>query len=146
MLPRESDGPMSEDGKPVGAAAGAEQGVDASSEDDRRESLRIPVEMWVEESTERELYFQRGANISIGGIFLQRTIPHTKGTVINLQFTLPGDATPIKVRGEIVNVGETADELGMGLRFVDLQEADQVRVASFIERMAKAPSDPKDPA
>ena len=170
---------MTEDGKPVGAAAGQQQGLAAVAssplsgdlasgdlahddlahddlvhddlahdlgraltvDDERREWPRIPVEMWVEESTDRELYFQRGANISIGGIYLQRTIPHTRGTVINMQFTLPGDATPIKVRGEIVNVGETADELGMGVKFLDLADADRQRVESFIRRMAaqKAP-------
>ena len=94
--------------------------------------------MWVEESTDRELYFQRGANISVGGIFLQRTIPHTIGTVINLQFTLPGDAAPVKVQGEIVNVGEHADDLGMGVKFIDLGDADRQRIEGFIERAEQA--------
>jgi len=120
---------MNEDKKPADTGLG---------DQDRRESRRIPVEMWVEESTERELYFQRGANISLGGIFLQRTIPHTRGTVINLQFTLPGDAAPVKVRGEIVNVGDHADDLGMGVKFVDLQESDRKRIAEFVERAAKS--------
>jgi uncharacterized protein (TIGR02266 family) len=104
---------------------------------ERRSSVRIPVEMWVEESTERELYFQRGANISEGGIFLERTIPHPRGTVVTLQFTLPNDTSPVKVRGEIVNVGEASNELGMGVKFLDLAEGDRQRIQSFIERAAK---------
>lgn len=114
----------------------AEQTATAS-DDDRREWPRIPVEMWVEESTDRELYFQRGANISVGGIFLQRTIPHTRGTEINLRFTLPGDASPVKVRGEIVNVGDHADDLGMGVKFLDLADGDRERIERFIERAEK---------
>jgi uncharacterized protein (TIGR02266 family) len=102
--------------------------------EERRSSTRIPVEMWVEESTERELYFQRGANISIGGIFLERTIPHARGTVVSLQFTLPNDTAPIRVKGEIVNVGEASTELGMGIKFLDLSESDRERIRSFIER------------
>jgi uncharacterized protein (TIGR02266 family) len=104
--------------------------------EERRSSSRLPVEMWVEESTERELYFQRGANISVGGIFLERTIPHARGTIVSLQFTLPNDTTPIKVKGEIVNVGEASSELGMGIKFLDLSESDRERIRSFIERAA----------
>ncbi len=108
--------------------------------EDRRSSQRIPVEMWVEESTDRELYFQRGANISLGGIFLERTIPHTKGTIVCLQFTLPDETVPIKVRGEIVNVGESTSELGMGIKFLDLTSLDSERIQAFIERVSQKKS------
>ncbi len=121
---------MSDEDEAAGRAA-------TESDDDRREWPRIPVETWVEESSDRELYFQRGANISVGGIFLQRTIPHTRGTVINLRFTLPGDASPVKVRGEIVNVGDHADDLGMGVKFLDLDDDDRKRIESFIARTEK---------
>jgi uncharacterized protein (TIGR02266 family) len=123
---------MTEEREATGQAA-----TGSDDDDDRREWPRIPVEMWVEESTDRELYFQRGANISVGGIFLQRTIPHTRGTEINLRFTLPGDASPVKVRGEIVNVGDHADDLGMGVKFLDLADADRKRIETFIERAEK---------
>jgi uncharacterized protein (TIGR02266 family) len=101
------------------------------STQERRESPRIPVEMWVEESTERELYFQRSGNLSIGGIFLENTIPHPKGTVVNLQFTLPGDTQPIRVRGEIVNAA-SSDELGMGIKFVDVAPDVERRIGEFV--------------
>jgi len=105
--------------------------------EERRSAERISIEMWVEESTARELYFQRGANISTGGIFLERTIPHQRGTVVSLQFTLPDDTIPIKVKGEIVNVGEAASELGMGVKFVDLSDEDRQRIRTFIERASQ---------
>jgi uncharacterized protein (TIGR02266 family) len=104
---------------------------------ERRETPRIPVEMWVEESTERELYFQRSANISVGGIFLENTIPHPKGTVVNLQFTLPGDTVPIKVRGEIVNAA-ASDELGMGIKFLEVEVSAERRIADFVMRVDTA--------
>jgi uncharacterized protein (TIGR02266 family) len=114
---------------------------DKEKTDDRRASPRIPVEMWVEESTDRELYFQRGANISAGGIYLERTIPHSKGTVVNLQFTLPDDSEPIKVKGEIVNVGDDPTELGMGVKFVELSENDERRIQNFIDRASEQDDD-----
>lgn len=101
--------------------------------DERRASPRIPVEMWVEESTERELYFQRGANISVGGLYLQQTIPHPKGTRVNLRFTLPGEENPVEVKGEIVNVSPD-EPLGMGVKFLDLRDVDRLRIEHFVHR------------
>jgi len=109
----------------------------AGNAQERRESPRIPVEMWVEESTERELYFQRSANLSVGGIFLENTIPHPKGTVVNLQFTLPGDTSAIKVLGEIVNAA-ASDELGMGIKFVKVDPEDERRIREFVQRAEAA--------
>src|SRR5437868_593711 len=96
---------------------------------DRRSSDRIAVEMWVEESTERELYFQRSANLSEGGIFLENTVPHPIGTVVNLQFTLPGDSEPMRAQGEIVNAAE-GKQLGMGIKFIGLDSKQKQRLQS----------------
>ena len=93
--------------------------------------------MWVEESTDRELYFQRGANISEGGIFLEHTIPHPLGTVVSLRFLLPHESEPMRVQGEIVNVSDDGPGLGMGIKFVDLPDDDRQRISAFIQRAMK---------
>ncbi len=76
---------------------------------ERRQEKRIPVEMWVEERLGSETYFQRSANLSLGGIYLDHTIPHPPGTVVQLKFTLPGDSEPISVMGEIVGKPDQRD-------------------------------------
>jgi uncharacterized protein (TIGR02266 family) len=101
------------------------------STSDRRRSDRIPIEMWVEQSRDKELYFQRSANLSAGGLFLENTIPHPVGTRIKLQFTLPGDASALSLDGEIVTAA-AQDELGMGVKFVDVDPAVQKRIDAFI--------------
>jgi uncharacterized protein (TIGR02266 family) len=103
---------------------------------DRRSSDRIAVEMWVEESTDRELYFQRSANLSEGGIFLENTVPHPLGTIVNLQFTLPGDSDAIRCQGEIVNPAE-GKQLGMGIKFVSLDSKVRQRLQQFIAKHAR---------
>ena len=103
---------------------------------DRRRSDRIPIEMWVEQSRDRELYFQRSANLSAGGLFLENTIPHPVGTRITLQFTLPGDVEPLKVHGEIVSAASQS-ELGMGVKFVDVEADVQARIDEFIAASRK---------
>ena len=111
-----------------------------SAAKERRTSQRLPVEMWVEEASDRELYFQRSANISEGGIFLERTIPHTLGTEVSLRFTLPGDEEAIRVKGEIVNVNEDQPGLGMGIKFHDLSDTARTRILAFIHRITEKSS------
>jgi len=103
---------------------------------DRREAARVDIEMWVEESRERETYFQRCTNLSAGGLFLDRTIPHPLGTIVRLRFTLPDGAEPIETRGEIVNSADGA-RLGMGIKFLDLSEDVRGRIAAFVAREKK---------
>jgi uncharacterized protein (TIGR02266 family) len=107
--------------------------VSIMSEPDRRAQLRIPVKMWVEEVSPEGLYFQRSANLSEGGIFLEKTIPHPVGTVVSLQFTLPDGSQPIKVHAQIVNAAAGEAELGMGLKFVDLPPETAERIRAFIQ-------------
>ena len=101
------------------------------SESDRRGDARVEVELKVEETTDNVRYFQRSANLSAGGMYLHHTLPHPNGTIIQLQFTLPGDSAPIAVRGEIV--GGTLDKtFGMSVRFIDVDTATRERLERFI--------------
>ena len=101
-------------------------------EKERRHALRVPVQMFVEESHDHATYFQHSSNLSKGGIFLEKTIPHPVGTRVSLQFTLPGDQTPIKVDAEIVNALGSDERLGMGLRFIDPGAEVAQRIERFI--------------
>ncbi len=114
----------------------SDEAKNALARQERRSAQRIPAEMWVEETTDRELYFQRGANISVGGLFLERTIPHNLGTTVNLRFTLPDETKPISVKGEIVSVGDSDSDLGMGVKFLNLSDEDRQRIERFIARIS----------
>jgi uncharacterized protein (TIGR02266 family) len=96
---------------------------------ERRQALRVPVQIWVEEASDRELYFQRSANLSAGGIYLENTIPHPIGTQVTLRFNLPGDQDRLEVRAEVVGAIAGEEELGMGLKFLNLdaRQADRIR-------------------
>src|SRR3954464_1314963 len=96
-------------------SAGGASGPSGDSE--RRGGPRIPIEMWVEETTDSERYFRRAGNLSRGGLRLDPPIPLPLGTVVNLTFTLPGDAAPVTVSGEIVSTAGP-DALRMGVKFV----------------------------
>jgi hypothetical protein len=100
---------------------------------ERRGGPRIPIEMWVEETTGSERYFRRAGNLSRGGLRLEHTIPLPVGTVVNLTFTLPGDKIPIAVSGEIVSAAGP-EELRMGLKFIDATPEAQAQIDAFLAR------------
>jgi uncharacterized protein (TIGR02266 family) len=93
--------------------------------------------MWVEEEGPRGTYFQRSANLSEGGVFLERTIPHPVGTQVKLKLALPDGGEPLAVNAEIVNAAAAEGELGMGLRFVDLPDKSAQRIRRLVEKRAK---------
>ncbi len=99
------------------------------SDADKRKQQRIPVEIWIEAERAGELYFQRASNLSVGGAYFGQTVPLPVGEKVALKFSLPGEAHEIVCQGEIVN----AKELGMGVSFVDLADADRVRIQKLID-------------
>ena len=101
---------------------------------DRRAYVRIPAEIWVEESRVGEIYFQRTTNVSEGGLFFEQTIPHPRGTVVNLKFGLPESSTTIQCKGEVVNLPQTNEGLGMGIKFLDLSEDHKREIIDFIKK------------
>lgn len=104
------------------------------SQEEKRAHTRVPIDIWVEESKDGELYYQRTANISEGGLFFERTVPHPKGTIVNLKFTLPNQTEPIMVKGEIVNLPNDAEGLGMGIKFLDLTETQKKAILDYINQ------------
>lgn len=99
---------------------------------DRRDVLRAPLDLWVEEERGDELYFRRTGNVSVGGLYFEQTIPHNLGTRVKVRFALPGDPRVIEAVGEVVNTPQKKDGLGMGLRFVEIDERDQLRLERFV--------------
>jgi uncharacterized protein (TIGR02266 family) len=100
---------------------------------DRRRHERVSVEIWVEETRGRELYYLRAANLSRGGVFLENTIPHPYGTLVELEFTLPGDRERLHVRGRVVDRPEMADRLGMAVEFIEMEPAVARKIEEFVE-------------
>ena len=101
--------------------------------EERRGDARIPVEMWVEETTGSERYFRRAGNLSRGGLRLEHTIPLPVGTTVNLTFTLPGEKQPIAVTGEIVSATPPED-LRMGVKFTNVNDQARAQIDAFLSR------------
>jgi len=99
---------------------------------ERRQALRANVVIAVEVRDSRGFSLHSTRDISSGGVYFDRAIPHSVGARVQLAFTLPGETKAIRCDGEVVNVPDKRG-YGMGIRFLDLSPAD----ATLIENFAK---------
>ena len=100
---------------------------------DRRRDMRVPVNIWVEEYKDDDLYLQQAGNLSVGGVFFERTIPHPIGTRVKLRFTLPETDAVIEATGEVVST-PVEDEFGAGIHFVDLDPVEEKLIRDFVQQ------------
>ncbi|MEO6953731.1 MAG: PilZ domain-containing protein [Polyangia bacterium] len=102
-------------------------------ENDRRSAARTPFDIWIEETSDQATYFQRSANLSAGGLYVENGVPQPVGTQMALRFSLPDDATPIRVTAEVVRV-EKETPFGMHLKFLQIPDDAAHRIARYVEQ------------
>jgi uncharacterized protein (TIGR02266 family) len=90
---------------------------------ERRESVRVPVRLRVHFHSAGELRRRLLTNLSRGGMFVSDADPPPIGTKLVLRIVVEDEGTEIELAGEVVshNVGPAFDTQsnGMGIRFVD---------------------------
>lgn len=94
----------------------------------------------MEEIFGEDVYFRRTGNVSEGGAYFDRAIPHALGTIVTLKFLLPGDKEMVIARGEVISstgnhVGpdtDPGDGLGMRIRFLSIEGNGQRRLRTYI--------------
>ena len=102
---------------------------DASFE--RRRAVRVSVVIPIEVRDARGFSLHSSSDLSVGGVYFDRAIPHQVGTRVELSFNLPGNERTVVCAGEVVNVPD-AHSYGMGVRFLDLSPADEAMLFEFI--------------
>lgn len=104
---------------------------------DRRRAARVHAAIAVELRDKHGFSFHSSRDISSGGAFFDRSIPHPVGSKVTVTFTLPGEKDAIVCEGEVVNVPDKKS-FGMGVRFLNVKDADQQRLESFTQDQGKA--------
>jgi hypothetical protein len=87
----------------------------------------------VEETKGEDLYFHRAGNLSIGGVYFERTIPHPIGTQVRLKFELPDDKGVIETTGEVVSTPTDPTGLGAGIKFINLDSMEERLIKDYIK-------------
>ncbi len=106
--------------------------------EERRESVRVPVNLRVQFPSEGELKRCLLTNLSRGGVFINVASPEPIGTHVHLKIVVQDPASEIDVNGEVVshNVGPgfATRQTGMGVRFLEPDERAQAALDRIYER------------
>jgi len=108
---------------------------------EKRRTERTPLVVRVDYSTVEALFSEFTTNINEGGLFIETERPAPVGTVVSLQFRLPGSEDPIQVGGRVVwTSAERPDEgPGMGIEFEGLDQEARARINAVV-RGLRAPT------
>jgi type IV pilus assembly protein PilZ len=100
---------------------------------ENREHGRAPIELKVDYKKLNSFFADYTKNISKGGTFIKtkKTLP--VGTRFLFRLTVPGRSGPFELSGEVVHASASADEPGMGIRFVWSGDRDRVAFESVVE-------------
>ena len=109
---------------------------------DRRKSQRADLVVRVDYQTVDALFSDFARNINEGGIFVETETPRPLGTLVDLQFRLPGGDEPVRVKGSVVHVseGEDGQSPGLGIEFENLDGPTRQRIDELVRKLrADAP-------
>lgn len=102
---------------------------------ERRRWPRVPVHLWGETTDGEATYFHQAADLSAGGVFFETAIPLPVGTVVSVRLDEPAGGAFFEGRGVVVNVPDHGRP-GMGVRFVDVDEAGRARLEAAVARLS----------
>ncbi len=106
---------------------------------DRRQAPRIPVELVIRYSNVEHFCQDYARNMSLGGIFIETANPLKVGTVLDLNFALPGYDGLICTRGRVQRVVQSDPEgkgnqaSGMAVSFEELKEEHKMIIDSLVQ-------------
>lgn len=102
--------------------------------EDRRKEKRVNMELWIEEQEGENKVFMRTGNLSAGGVYFDRALPHFPGKRLCLKIPLgtEKDAPVVRVWAEVVN--DRSSDLGMGVKFLSFGANGEELLRAFLEK------------
>ena len=106
-----------------------------------RNSVRVPLTLNVCFESRGEVRECLMTNLSTGGIFIATESPLPIGTPFNVRIRVEKTGEEIELPGTVASVGVSAnlakEERGMGIRFVNFDQAQQKQVTELYEHAIK---------
>lgn len=101
--------------------------------EEHRASKRISIEVELHLASESHFFSGLSGDISEGGVFVSTYRALAMGSLVDLEFSLPGTDQPIHVRGEVRWHRDAAPDFppGVGIAFDELSEDDRKVIHRF---------------
>lgn len=107
----------------------------------QRTSPRVPTRLAIRYDLENsKILSDFSVNLSSGGVFLETADIIPMGTIMTLEFQVPGDYAAISCKGRVAWVNAHGSKIkpdfpaGIGLQFLDLSGPDAERLRDFVRQ------------
>lgn len=112
----------------------------SSSEDERRNGDRVPIELKVEYKRLNTFFADYTRNISRGGTFIGTVRPLPVGTEFMFALGVPNMAQPLRLRGKVIWTTSTddatkANPAGMGIEFQYSNDQERIEKEAAVEAL-----------
>jgi CheY-like chemotaxis protein len=99
----------------------------------KREAKRITVVFNVTGTHASRQVIGQAKDLGEGGLLLETAGPISVGSVLELEFYLPGTRSQVKVKAKVVRAGKTPEGAQQaGIEFIDLSQADQEAILDYV--------------
>lgn len=96
---------------------------------ERRRYRRVETGYPVTLFSQGETYRVKATSLSLGGLFITTKLPLTVGALVHLRLHLPGGSIQATAQVRFVQ-----PEIGVGMRFLEISEADLARIGEIVEK------------
>ena len=109
---------------------------------ERRAASRLQVNLPARYRSEAISVVGWVANLSRDGLFLRSEFLDEAGAAVNVSFELPGEEDPVALRGMVVRVHDGTLCPGMAIRFTEVPDGVQRKLAMFMQKRQRLSSNP----
>ena len=104
----------------------------AAGDDDRRDSLRVPIQLLVRDDAVGGSYEPYAGNLALGGVWYDSFHPPV-GSHLQLRFLVPGARQEIRAFGEVLRVSREGARFGAHVKFVDIPLDAELAIARYLQ-------------
>lgn len=105
----------------------------APSDDDRRDSHRVPIELLVRDAALGGSFEPYHGNIGIGGVYFDALHPPV-GSKVELRFLVPGAREEVRAIGEVLRVSREGERFGAHVKFIEIPLDAELAIARFLQQ------------
>jgi uncharacterized protein (TIGR02266 family) len=109
---------------------------------ERRGANRLQVNLPARYASEAITLVGWVANLSRNGLFLRCEFLDQAGAEVSVSFELPGEVEPVELRGRVVRVHDGSLCPGMGIRFTQVPDGVQRKLAMFMQKRQRLSTHP----
>lgn len=106
---------------------------DTASNEDRRESPRVPMRLEVRRAGGPGAFESCEGDVSLGGFAWYGGAAVGAGASVEVRFTLPGLGVDVEARGEVLQVTHGAQGPHAHARFVELADDAELAIARYLD-------------